>query len=294
MDSAARTTVKLLELALRDTAACIFCGTTPTTKEHIFPRWMHSHMPPRESGKAASFMALLHRDRSEFLHAKMPGDIRDWQIKCVCGGSSTSCNAGWMKAIEDASEPVIAKLMAGEELRLFPADQEKIAAWAVLKAMVVHHRSSHHLRRRQLRRTGQPPAGWAVWIGHYKGDERPNSFVSRPFAVDRPAGTSGRRSLGFGHATTQVVQHLLVHVVNSPMLDFPHRWRFALPGGQPLRGSLLRIWPKSDTSIPWPLGTLDDRDARAVAYGLSEAIQRVGRMHPEALRDIPAKRLLYG
>jgi hypothetical protein len=295
MDSAARTRVKLLELGARDTTACIFCGDTPTTKEHIFPVWMHKLMPAREPGKAASFAALQYRDRSEFLHGKMAGDIRDWQIRCVCGGTATSCNAGWMKAIEDAVEPVLTRLIEDDEVRLLPADQARIASWAVLKAMVVHHRSSHHMRRRQLRRTGRPPDGWSVWIGRYVGDDRPNSFVSRPFAVDHPgAGGSGRRVVRYGHATTQVVQHLLLHVVNSPMLDFPQRWRFGLPGGQPLRGNLLRIWPRSETSIQWPLRSLDDRDARAVADGLSEAIQRIGRANPDALRDIPARRLLYG
>ena len=86
---------------------------------------------------------------------KMPGQIRDWKVYCVCGGTHLTCNGGWMREIEDRARPILIPLIKGEEIRLSPADQSVIAAWAALKAIVGEYDERmpvtvHHTHRKYL------------------------------------------------------------------------------------------------------------------------------------------------
>ena len=153
---------------------CVFCGSPTLTKEHVFSRWSHRLMPPRERGRASSFRAMQYAEHSESAVHKFPGAMRDWQIRCVCGGTQQTCNGGWMKHIEDAARPALARLIRGESTRLQVTEQRIVATWAVLKSMISEYhpgenQTTHHGHRRELMRRKLPPArGWGVWIGYYE------------------------------------------------------------------------------------------------------------------------------
>ena len=167
----------------RDTAACIFCGSSNVTKEHVFSRWTHKHMLPRTGKKAASFVGIEYEDRIESGEFRLSTEMRDWQIKCVCGGDSTTCNSGWMRRIEDKARLVLEPLILGSCTTLSEADQKLIATWAILKVMVAHHQIVHPARRKQMKSTQNPTKGWSVWIGNYNRGAWKGEWVSRPFSV---------------------------------------------------------------------------------------------------------------
>ena len=98
--------------------------------------------------------------------AKMPGQMQDWKINCVCGGTRQSCNGGWMKDIEDRAKPISLPLIRGEEARLTDAEQRVVATWAVLKTMVANHEavSPEHLQV-MYKDHAPPPEGWAYGSG---------------------------------------------------------------------------------------------------------------------------------
>jgi hypothetical protein len=95
-----RRKLKLLDLARNsDTEKCIFCGGLGTTREHIFSRRFHKYLAPRPTEQADAIVTTLGHT-TEQTTFKMRGPIRDWQVKCVCGGTTTTCNNGWMRELD--------------------------------------------------------------------------------------------------------------------------------------------------------------------------------------------------
>jgi hypothetical protein len=196
--------------------------------------------------------------------------------------------------IEDPAKPILISLIKGEPCRIFPDDQTRIAAWAVLKAMVAEwmvrgHATTNHMHRKYLMRHKLPPKnGWAVWIGHFQSDrskpetERYNPlWESHPFLLlpDRVAARRPNKRATFynSQASTQVIGQLLIHTFRSPMPNLIPRWRFAMPN----RGTLFRIWPPSQISIAWPSTSLSDVDAIYVANAFMNFMLGIQRRDPQ-------------
>lgn len=261
---------------------CMFCGASPTTWEHLFSRWTHRFMQPRQLPKAVSHRGSLYVDRRDLHPVKLPGQVRDWQIKCVCGGDRRSCNGGWMKDLEDRARPSMIPLITGRPTRLSPQAQTEIATWAALKAMVSEHafgRSfTHHMQRKRMMRRHLPPEnGWAVWIGDFSRVSWTVEFMSTPFLVlpkpRLPRGSDVDPSHFNSNVTTQVIGKLFIQVVHSRMSNFVKGWRFTAPDG----GTLFRIWPPVPFSIAWPGRSLTDRDADAIATAIPNFLLNVAR-----------------
>jgi len=234
---------------------CIFCGALPPlTGEHVFPRWSHQYLPPETQKNYESLRGVRNPHDLKHYEIIRPGDIRHWTVKCVC---HPRCNNGWMRTqIEDTAKPILIPLIRGEECRIFPADQARLAAWAVMKAMVAErmirgHATTHHQHRKYLMRHLLPPKqGWGVWIGRFVSDtskpelERYHPlWEAHPFRLlpDNLAARRPNRSATYynSQASTQVIGQLFIHVFRSPMPNLIPRWKFELPGW----GSLFRIWP---------------------------------------------------
>lgn len=192
------------------------CGSPNLTWEHVFSKWTHRYLPPRKRGNASSSVGLLYVDRPEETTAiKLRGQLRDWQVKCVCGGPRTSCNNGWMKDIEDRARPIMTDLLVGNDRRLFPKDHEVIATWAILKVMVAEfdvkaNVTVHHTQRQYIMRHQHAPThGWSVWIGHYERKDWIAEWVSRPMLLVTEAVADRRSSYDAtyfnSNATTQVI-----------------------------------------------------------------------------------------
>jgi hypothetical protein len=115
---------------------CIFCGSSgPLTLEHVYSKWTHRFLPPRAMKNYSAMhvnSTVLKSDRTLVIR---PGDIRDWQIACVCGGSKNTCNNGWMREkIEEIARPIMAPLIEGNgflrgETTLIHPAQQRITAY---------------------------------------------------------------------------------------------------------------------------------------------------------------------
>jgi hypothetical protein len=250
---------------------CIFCSAPPPlTGEHVFPRWSHKYLPPSTEKNYESLRGIRNPTDSQHYEIKRPGDIRHWKVPCVC---SSRCNNGWMRTqIEDTAKPFLIPLITGEECRIFPTAQTRIAAWAVLKAMVAEwmikgHATTNHMQRKYLMRHYLPPKkGWGVWIGHFVTDKTKNVryyplWEAHPYLLmpDRLAARRPDKVATYynSQSSTQVIGQLFIHVLRSPMPNLILRWHFRPPH----RGSLFRIWPPTQTSIVWPAKTMSDLDA---------------------------------
>jgi len=271
MDYHVEVKLSLIEKTRRDTLTCIFCGATPTTREHVFSEWTHALMGPREKLRAQQFLSFQHPDRTDFTDdLRFPGPLRDWQIKCVC---ETKCNNGWMREIENAAIPVMTPLIGGQQTILSPADQKFIATWAVLKVTVAHHNFIPPVKRKQFASKREPQAEWSVWIGYCPGHEPSPAWDSRPFTLRKPKEPGGLGSPNC-HASTLILNQLLIHVVNIEK-DFSLGWTFRGRGGSALTGNIIPIWPPTNISVHWPPRPLTEQDVDVVSSSLYWAIQRV-------------------
>lgn len=259
---------------------CVFCGFSgELTNEHIYSRWIHRYLK-KTHGTRYELVATSFPDRTDFKKVKRVGSIYDLKIKCVCG---SRCNNGWMRNhIENPAIPAMTKLINGESFRLMPNDQQKVAAWAALKSIILEYdmsdrSTSHHMQRKFLMNRHVPPErGWGIWIGYW---DRRNSdsklhVSSYPFLVlpDRIASNKQDHRATYYNsvAVTQVVGQLFIHVVHSPHPNLVIKWRFDLPDG----GTLRRIWPPSDVSILWPPRVMSERDAEIASRAIHSFMAR--------------------
>ncbi len=255
---------------VQEATRCIFCGAPHLNWEHVYSRWTHRFLPPRRMKKYVVSHVDSHLDRSDRILVRRVGDIRDWQIKCVC---EQTCNNGWMRRLENQARRIMipliegTSLLKGDTVRLTPHDQQIIATWAVLKAMVSEFDpqgwvTTHHLQRRFMKERLRPPEGWVVWIGPYLRVKWVPHFLSFPFLYLSPKqelrrGSNIRATYYNSHITTQIIDKMFIQVIRSPARNFVSRWRFTLPH----KGSLFRIWPPTGVSIMWPGQFMTDRDA---------------------------------
>jgi len=270
----------------RRVLSCIFCGKTNLTREHIFPRWAWPYFDQLPRTRAGISVALNYPDRVDIgYEGLLKGAVRDWEVRCVCGGLSTDCNSGWMKDIEDAARPILLPMIQGANYkeRLFPEDLNIIATWAALKVIIADRVEGgawavHHAQRRFMFTHHQPPLrNWSIWLGRYERRDWKGEWISRPFAtvpLTRPERAGHPVSHNNGNSVTQVIGQVLIHVIHSINQRLIKDWRFSVPQGRTLSAPLFRIWPPVKTSISWPPAPLSDADADFISVALSNFLNR--------------------
>lgn len=270
----------------RKATRCIFCDSPELTREHMFPKWTREYFKHIAPLRAEVSFGRIFPDKTETTEWRLPGPLRHWEVKNVCGGTHLHCNSGWMKAIEDRTKPILLPLILGETTsrRLAPVELEAIATWAVLKAMVADRAegSSWAIHYKQLgymfRHRKPPKRSWAVWLGRYQRNIWRGEWISRPFRL-LPRGTNdeklGRPVSHFNSGSiTQVIGEVLIHVLHAPDQRLIRDWRFSAPQGGPLSAPFFKIWPPSGHSIVWPSRLLLDGDADHIAIALSRFLNR--------------------
>jgi len=160
-------------------SGCIFCGNTPTTAEHLIPVWagdVLARTKPPPSGPDKVIRAHHKRwsegaeedVRQEWFRKK---DAPEFVVKCVCA----ECNGGWMSDIESAAQPILTPMIEDQRVTLDTGDQEKVAKWLGLKAIVAQHAlppgqtvpewtNAFAIER-------SPPTSWQIRIARYQGTD---------------------------------------------------------------------------------------------------------------------------
>ena len=231
-------------------------------------------MPPRPKGKTVSIRGVENLDGSGTYFAKMAGNIRDWQIKCVCGGVATSCNSGWMKKIEDQARPILIPLILGQNLFLTPIQREIVAVWVALKCMVGEYEDPTKIttppeQRARMYAVQKPPEhGWGIWIGRA---ENPSRFTiwsshSLKIALDKTLPLDDPSHKFNGHTTTQMIGELFIQVIRFPPIMSAHKWNFRVP----VDAKLTLIWPPVNSILKWPKPPLSYREQLALANNLRD------------------------
>jgi hypothetical protein len=218
--------------------SCIFCGGTPTTKEHVFPRWLNRYLSSQRQQ-----LEQTRYGEGEF-DITRPSVGLDFTVRKVCD----SCNSGWMSSLESETIGILNPLISGLDLQLLSLKiQRQIALWGVKTAMVLDHTQvapvlpSAQLAR--LRSHRVIPGNTRVWLGAC--DELYPLVTSYTIRID----LENRQDPGVlqpgGFYCPMKIGHLCLYVYFTPAdvtIQYPPRYG----------ATVARIWPRRGSSLPWP------------------------------------------
>lgn len=264
---------------------CIFCERAATTGEHFWPKWMrpllrgHSFTHSIESSldasqKGSPFAENTRRTRQ--------GSPEHTKFKVVC----STCNNGWMNAVEKANRHYLTPLVKGERATLTAITRRSIAEWIYLKTLVLSHAPTpasnptpHVIYARReafaFKVWRRIPIDFRVWLAHGDLDQwrvgvRLNSgrLHSALLSPDQDFMARLQRNIqmviwGAGHLVIQTFGK------TNPDINF---------APTPLFGGIL-LWPieSQDTvDIAWPPArALHDQDLWDIAQLSSEQLRRI-------------------
>jgi hypothetical protein len=208
---------------------CPFCNAAgDLTAEHVWPDWFIKAVAQR--GDSVSIDGVAR-------------PLRHLTID-VCG----TCNNEWMSVLEQDARTLLADMLRTRRTTLDAAQQERLAAWATLKAYELEYLSRRTTPRgylQDLRNKRVPPHGISVWLGAYTPDEPARAWIRyhRVSALS-PDGPVGVNVFSVTFTLYQVVLQVIGHYVagNVVMRD-----------SGPAAGAISQLWPVSDEQVTWPL-----------------------------------------
>lgn len=217
---------------------CVFCGSTPTTKEHVFPRWLNRYLPSQ------------HQQLEQARYGEGAFDITrssvgfDFTVRKVCD----SCNSGWMSRLENETIDVLHPMISGLALQLLSLKtQRQIAVWAVKTAMMLDNTQvapilpSVQLQRMRSHRA--IPRNTRVWLGAC--NELYPLVTCHTVRIE----LGNRKNPGVLHTggfySPLKIGHLCLYVYFTPVdvtIQYPALYHAAVA----------RLWPPRGSSLPWP------------------------------------------
>jgi hypothetical protein len=254
---------------------CIFCGGSPTTREHIWADWLRAFVP-KNMVNHTEMSAMIHKDCVERSVRRWGGDPRSRRIQVVC----RSCNNEWMSDLQKAVKPVLLPLIRGEPALLTPARQATVAAWAAMSVMCAEYFNPSRVAVPQTSRDGfyqsrTPPQDWKIWIGNYQRGDWPGHWCHNSLCIADEAPELNDE--GFHppnvQTTTFVVGKLYIHAFSCPYPDIVAKVQPA----QRTISLLAQVWPLRENFIAWPPQAMLDRDADNIAASIFNMLDRIGR-----------------
>jgi hypothetical protein len=83
--------------------SCVFCGGTPLTREHVFPRWLARVLPAQDRWRGQDLAVVggesITSSDLPVTTRRMGEPFPDSTVARVCA----RCNNGWMNDLEEAS-----------------------------------------------------------------------------------------------------------------------------------------------------------------------------------------------
>jgi len=229
---------------------CLFCEKPNSTYEHAWPDWLCRFIIERLAPTQRSAVRAQ-------IELKVP----------MCG----DCNHKWMKALEDAVNPLLKVMFDGTPQRLDQRSTRFLRRWAVKTALVferVHGNELAHPLTKQSLRQGGMPFGATVLLGRYVGEDRldqSRSYFPVP-AVPPLVGVvnTSWTTLTIGQVFLAVLTDSAEHP--SPHLtDAGQRFFTDLP-----RGGAVVNWPAAD-----PIG---DDIVGVIRLGPNPELRRLPRI----------------
>lgn len=224
---------------------CVFCGARPTTREHVYPKWLRTVLS--EPGEVRTITQIAEGD----VRTRRTEIAFDVTVRAVCAG----CNSGWMSRLELLLQPTLTPLLKGHAAALDQSQQQSVASWVFKTLLMIHQESGgdHSVIDREsyvhLFQTGTPPASAKVWLCSLPQAGGPTTFVGRS-AIERLAfqlGTEVQPTDTRFYGASIAIGRLMCCVLGTAEGEFVPE---VVSAFDPY---LTRIWPTRDeSSVSWP------------------------------------------
>jgi hypothetical protein len=262
---------------------CIFCGASPTTKEHIWPQWLKKYIPKTMPNHVAA--AAIHNPDKTFerTEKRWGGDPRGRSLQIVCA----TCNNGWMGELQNKAKPILVPLITGKEINLTPVRQQVLAAWCAMTVICAEYlfptrATVSVVDRRWLYNHRTAPNSFRIWIGDFERKKWIPHFghLSLRISVTEHEGTQGWaiHPDGTPRANTQtmvfVVGRLFIIAYSCPFPEILNLKAVV----QQVDARLSQIWGPRYSFLAWPpTDTLSDRAADRLAGSIYGRLDEAGK-----------------
>jgi hypothetical protein len=244
---------------------CIYCGDSPTTREHIWADWLRQYIPKTNINHTAS-ESLINPDLSADRTAKLwAGDPRSRRVQIVCG----PCNHHWMSELQKAAKPILIPLILGQATILSKDQQQILAAWAAMTMISAEYLYPHRATtsvtdRRWLFKHKLAPRNFRIWIGDYERKDWVGHWVHNSMRITEHEGVQGWTVHPDGtprsntQTVTLVVGRLFIHAFACPFREILEARKIC----DVIDNRLSQIWWPRHSFLAWPpTDTLNDTDA---------------------------------
>jgi hypothetical protein len=249
--------------------ACIFCGRKgKKSKEHIWPVWMHKHLPLIGDGENISEVNTFRwKEQIGSKKQTRQGHLTTKKLRVVC----QICNNSWMSELEGEVKPILIKVLGRETIELYAKEQEILARWIAMKAIIGEHSEKEtHITpsedRRLLRLEKRIPEYFAIYIGvHNTNSDSAWLRISQTIALspEGPSPPLGRLKRNM-QSIAFICGSLFVFV-------FAVREDSIEPTKFLQLKKLIRIFPNQSEVVKWPpTDTLNRIDMGRIAWALDE------------------------
>lgn len=232
-----------------DPTRCIFCGKTPTSREHI---WSQAWLAKRFPDSITWDHGVFKRNRPEEPRkegAEWTSLNPDLVVKCVC----RECNSDWMAQLDDDAYPILFELMDASDWLVPIRERTILATWATKIAAMVEATQSEFLmltpdEAKRLKDAGEPPSYSYVWIAstNYSWQQETRDEVPTIRAQSVVLRTEGEDPDEL-HITTFRIDNLVfqVFIAHTRTTVLPDR-------AQGFHAFVHQIWPPVFFTLRWP------------------------------------------
>ena len=242
--------------------ACVFCGGTPVTSEHVWPGWIAKYLP-REK---AEHYRLVESAEGRDLQSRGFRYPFTTEAKCIC----KPCNEGWMHELEMNCRVRALAHDPGKPQRLHEWRQAIAATWALKTAMMIEHSDSPDTRTIPLaiypmfRWFLRPTTMTQVWMVHYVG-ENPHPFghaLLRAQVVEPegPVEPDDAEPYVLVVGAGQIAFWILGHLVQGAGLYRPR---------SEVTGRIVQIWPVTSEATWPPPESVGDGGLNGLVFSLA-------------------------
>ncbi|MDR7417611.1 MAG: hypothetical protein QN178_01720 [Armatimonadota bacterium] len=256
-------------MATAPARACVFCGRTPVTREHVWPEWVGKILDTIANSPYQNVLAT-------------PGTEKRWitkRLSITVARFCSQCNNEWMAELEAQAQPILTPMVLGTTpfTILSPADQVILSRW-VFKTVLVANLTlpeQHVIPATTYREFYQnrvpPERGAVIWTAGYSGRMRWGHFTRHGLVLWR------RETIGINVATGKEAHTQLPHTfvtlatlttfraLFQVLFYFGGDWTPARVASEQTERIIIRLWPATGTPVLWPkdryaIGSFDSLD----------------------------------
>jgi hypothetical protein len=229
---------------------------------------MHKHLPLIGDGENISEVNTFRwKEQIGSKKQTRQGHLTTKKLRVVC----QICNNSWMSELEGEVKPILIKVLGRETIELYAKEQEILARWIAMKAIIGEHSEKEtHITpsedRRLLRLEKRIPEYFAIYIGvHNTNSDSAWLRISQTIALspEGPSPPLGRLKRNM-QSIAFICGSLFVFV-------FAVREDSIEPTKFLQLKKLIRIFPNQSEVVKWPpTDTLNRIDMGRIAWALDE------------------------